>query len=208
MPLLFRQSFRSSLTLTRTSRPIRPQFPASKPLQNTRDSRPFSICLQCQFRARPTLYSNDPNRPKDEKTEKLEHPEPPTNPTPQDQSEPRSPESENVQRAVQQEHAAAEELGQKQKQAQTHEPIETKGQRLPSSMESRRSQWSKQFSSMMDNLQSNVFVAGQRLNDLTGYSSIEALKKEIHSQGMSPLYEPAKLLYNPANAESKRNVSA
>ncbi|THC99819.1 hypothetical protein EYZ11_000749 [Aspergillus tanneri] len=34
----------------------------------------------------------------------------------------------------------------------------------------------------MDNLQSNIFVAGQRLNDLTGYSGIEALKKEIHSQ--------------------------
>ncbi|KAJ5894211.1 Sensitive to high expression protein [Penicillium taxi] len=53
---------------------------------------------------------------------------------------------------------------------------------LPSYIESRRSQWSKQFSSMMDNMQSNVFVAGQRLNDLTGYSEIEALKKEIHGQ--------------------------
>jgi She9 / Mdm33 family. len=37
---------------------------------------------------------------------------------------------------------------------------------------------------MMDNLQSNVFVAGQRLNDFTGYSEIEALKKEIQVQGM------------------------
>jgi sensitive to high expression protein 9 len=36
---------------------------------------------------------------------------------------------------------------------------------------------------MMDNLQSNVFVAGQRLNDLTGYTSIEALKRDIHEQG-------------------------
>jgi sensitive to high expression protein 9 len=41
---------------------------------------------------------------------------------------------------------------------------------------------SKQFSTMMDNLQSNVFVAGQRLNDFTGYSEIEALKKEIQVQ--------------------------
>ena len=39
---------------------------------------------------------------------------------------------------------------------------------------------------MMDNLQSNVFVAGQRLNDLTGYSSIEALKNDIHFQGTHP----------------------
>lgn len=54
---------------------------------------------------------------------------------------------------------------------------------LPSSLESRRSKMSKQFTSMMDTIQSNVFVAGQRLNDLTGYSGIEALKNEIHSQG-------------------------
>lgn len=50
-----------------------------------------------------------------------------------------------------------------------------KGRGLPSYLENRRSQYSKQFSDMMDNLQSNIFVAGQRLNDLTGYSSIEAL---------------------------------
>lgn len=37
----------------------------------------------------------------------------------------------------------------------------------------------------MDNLQSNVFIAGQRLNDLTGYSGIETLKKEIEEQGQS-----------------------
>jgi sensitive to high expression protein 9 len=34
----------------------------------------------------------------------------------------------------------------------------------------------------MDNVQSNIFVASQRLNDLTGYSGIEALKKEIEAQ--------------------------
>lgn len=55
--------------------------------------------------------------------------------------------------------------------------------RLPSYLESRRSQFAKKFSSMMDDLQSNIFVAGQHLNDLTGYSSIEALKKQIHEQG-------------------------
>lgn len=60
----------------------------------------------------------------------------------------------------------------------------SKGRGLPSYLENRRSRYSKQFTEMMDNLQSNVFVAGQRLNDLTGYSSIEALKKEIETQGM------------------------
>ncbi|KAH0541306.1 hypothetical protein FGG08_004230 [Glutinoglossum americanum] len=57
-----------------------------------------------------------------------------------------------------------------------------KGQDLPSQKEDRRSQISKRFSRIMDNLQSNIFLAGQRLNDLTGYSGIEALKRDITEQ--------------------------
>ena len=56
---------------------------------------------------------------------------------------------------------------------------------LPSHEEGRRSQISKRFSHVMDQLQSNIFIAGQRLNDLTGYSGIETLKKEIEEQGQS-----------------------
>ena len=54
---------------------------------------------------------------------------------------------------------------------------------LPSQEENRRSHLSKRFSHIMDHLQSNIFIAGQRLNDLTGYSGIEALKKDIEQQG-------------------------
>lgn len=54
---------------------------------------------------------------------------------------------------------------------------------LPSQEEGRRSQVSKRFSHVMDHLQSNIFIAGQRLNDLTGYSGIEVLKKDIEEQG-------------------------
>jgi sensitive to high expression protein 9, mitochondrial len=53
---------------------------------------------------------------------------------------------------------------------------------LPSRAQSRRTEISKRFSHLMDNFQSNIFVASQRLNDLTGYSGIEALKKEIEAQ--------------------------
>jgi len=35
----------------------------------------------------------------------------------------------------------------------------------------------------MDNIQAVVFNAGQRLNELTGYSGIEALKMAIEEQG-------------------------
>jgi sensitive to high expression protein 9 len=78
---------------------------------------------------------------------------------------------------------------EKEKSAQQEKDVneaEAKSGGLPSYLESRRSQMSKQFSTMMDNLQSNVFVAGQRLNDLTGYSSIEALKNDIQFQGTHP----------------------
>ena len=54
---------------------------------------------------------------------------------------------------------------------------------LPSQEEGRRSHISRRFTHLMDHLQSNIFIAGQRLNDLTGYSGIEALKKEIEEQG-------------------------
>ena len=55
---------------------------------------------------------------------------------------------------------------------------------LPSQSEGRRSHISKRFTYVMDNIQSRVFIAGQRINDLTGYSGIEALKKDIEEQGL------------------------
>lgn len=54
---------------------------------------------------------------------------------------------------------------------------------LPSHEEGRRSHISKSFTRVMDHFQSNIFIAGQRLNDLTGYSGIEALKRDIEIQG-------------------------
>lgn len=64
----------------------------------------------------------------------------------------------------------------------TSPPSSSSFDALPSRAQSRRTELSKRFSYLMDNLQSNIFVASQRLNDLTGYSGIEALKKEIEAQ--------------------------
>lgn len=47
---------------------------------------------------------------------------------------------------------------------------------LPSESDSRRTALSQNFSTFMDTLQSRVLVASQTLNDLTGYSAIEAFK--------------------------------
>ena len=62
--------------------------------------------------------------------------------------------------------------------------LSPKRKALPSQEEGQRSNVARRFSHVMDNVQSNIFIAGQRLNDLTGYSGIEALKKEIEEQGM------------------------
>ncbi|KAI4149598.1 MAG: hypothetical protein LQ340_004547 [Diploschistes diacapsis] len=69
-------------------------------------------------------------------------------------------------------------------------PSSTTRSDLPSTEEGRRSHLSKRFAHVMDHLQSNIFLAGQRLNDLTGYSGIEALKKEIEEQGKPPSFSP------------------
>jgi sensitive to high expression protein 9 len=50
---------------------------------------------------------------------------------------------------------------------------------LPSVEEGRRSAATKRLSHLMDHLQGNIFIASQRINDLTGYSGIEALKSRI-----------------------------
>jgi sensitive to high expression protein 9 len=65
-------------------------------------------------------------------------------------------------------------------EATKHAPnTEELSEELPSASEGRRSQLGKRFSHIMDNLQGNIFIASQRINDLTGYSGIEALKSRI-----------------------------
>ena len=49
----------------------------------------------------------------------------------------------------------------------------------------RRSHVASRFSAAMDHIQSRLFMASQRLNDLTGYSGIESMKREIKAQGIA-----------------------
>lgn len=49
---------------------------------------------------------------------------------------------------------------------------------LPSSLESRRSELEKKFTLLMDHFQTRALNATQTLNEVTGYSSIEAIKHE------------------------------
>ncbi|KAG5987263.1 hypothetical protein E4U43_005165 [Claviceps pusilla] len=49
---------------------------------------------------------------------------------------------------------------------------------LPSETDRRRSNLNQRFSHVMDNVQARVLTASQTLNDITGYSAIEAIKNE------------------------------
>ncbi|KAI1007867.1 Sensitive to high expression protein 9 [Podosphaera aphanis] len=64
-------------------------------------------------------------------------------------------------------------------QSNSNTLLDEHGSDLPSAKASRRHDVTKRISYLMDNLQGNIFIASQRINDLTGYSSIEALKKQI-----------------------------
>lgn len=200
MPLLLRQSLRSSLQFTRTTaRPVqvphlRPTPPSAFPARPT--TRSFSVCLQCQFRRLPGSYS--PIDEKDKTAAEIQRIIQTSNQGVAPDGVADSDAAAGASRASSTEaevSSAGEtqmkgdkillegpEAGQKEGTQNTNAHGAPSG-RLPSYLENRRSQLSKQFTTMMDNLQSNVFVAGQRLNDLTGYSAIETLKKDIQTQG-------------------------
>ncbi|KAI9886128.1 MAG: Transcription initiation factor IIA small chain (TFIIA 13.5 kDa subunit) [Watsoniomyces obsoletus] len=84
-------------------------------------------------------------------------------------------------------HEAVKEIGGEEPpsdplQSSQHLNPSSPSDTLPSDAERQRSHVSKRVSALMDQLQSNIFVASQRLNDLTGYSGIEALKRSIEAQ--------------------------
>ncbi|KAL4865478.1 sensitive to high expression protein 9-like protein, mitochondrial [Aspergillus spectabilis] len=184
-PLLLRRSLQTSLNIPRTRRSVRPPF-----LSNPDDRaltypgatrRNFSICLRCQFREQPFLFSREPEKPTDGKIDEKSDLKLPDGDTPIAlPGGTRDAEADAGVKAVSQPADTVHTEGQEGKEKTEPNQTETGG--LPSYLENRRSQLSKQFTTMMDNLQSNVFVAGQRLNDLTGYSSIEALKRSIQEQ--------------------------
>lgn len=197
MSVLLRQSLRSSILITRTTfRPVQSQFrprdPSTFPASPRPSARPFSVCLRCQFRRQQGCLS-----PQDETGKASNDAEPLTHAAREVPDAGFAPEGDaGASRAANTSAEAGEHLqgqpgggstvGQEElEQGKEHSAgtASAQGGGLPSYLESRRSKLSKQFTTMMDNVQSNVFVAGQRLNDLTGYSGIEALKRAIQTQG-------------------------
>jgi hypothetical protein len=159
-PLLLRQLLRSSFGGAKSTiipKASRPQkFSAPRRFQQP-------LCLRCQFKAQIRFYSDGKSSKKPENDQRTLGSDVPTR--------------ENIISTQKEENAPHPTL---------EKPRDPPRDELPSQEESRRSHLSKRFSHIMDNLQTNVFIAGQRLNDLTGYSGIEALKKEIEEQGGFP----------------------
>lgn len=172
IPLLLRQQLRSGIGVARTTSPI--VRPVSR-ISTTTSSRPFvpektrglpelSVCNRCLFRAQIRFYSSERGEGQSKDGESVGK-----DIKPERDSEPSDADTATQHERVQETSGPGGEGG---------------GQEgLPSEAEGRRSRLSKKFTSVMDNLQSNVFIAGQRLNDLTGYSAIEALKRDIREQG-------------------------
>ncbi|KAH8705433.1 Mdm33 family-domain-containing protein [Talaromyces proteolyticus] len=176
-PLLIRQSLRASPALVRPS-PRRLRFalpPPPSPNQPSHSpARSFSICLRCQFRSQSRLYATKEDG-KPELVEGKLREEGTASSSDIDMNSPSS-----VVGAANKEHSPRPVL--EKSSTSSTDSINYEEESLPSETEGRRSQLSKKFTDLMDNLQSNVFTAGQRLNDLTGYSAIEQLKQQIALQ--------------------------
>lgn len=173
IPLLLRQQLRSGIGFARTTTPsspiVRPVSRISTPptrsfASETKVLRELSVCNSCRFTAQIRFYSSErEGQSKDGGSGAGKDIKPERDSEPSD--------------------AAPDSAVAQNEQVQETSGTERGHESLPSEEEGRRSNFSKQFSSVMDNLQSNVFIAGQRLNDLTGYSAIEALKRDIQEQG-------------------------
>lgn len=194
MPLLLRQSLRSALPLTGTPlSPVRAAFRPNTPV-SWPTSRSFSVCVQCRFHRQPRLYTPFDEKKGSSDAEKaaqdvkqVDTREAASVPAvdagaPAAVSAPSNLAPEQLQTKTSTEEQSYKQIPEHitEQSANSHGTVNGG---LPSYSESRRSKISKQFTTMMDNLQSNVFVAGQHLNDWTGYSGIEALKNEIQKQG-------------------------
>lgn len=146
----------------RTDMKLLARLVARQSLDSVNAAKPFSpaarrLSTRPQFRASTCIQCHFRAQLRSYADDSKPTPPPPASFAPPPTSQPQSPES-------------------------SHELLSEKAQDdLPSTEESRRSLASKRFSHLMDHMQSNIFIASQRLNDLTGYSGIEALKDRISS---------------------------
>ncbi|RPB18548.1 hypothetical protein L211DRAFT_843452 [Terfezia boudieri ATCC MYA-4762] len=120
------------------------------------------VCLQCQFLVvRRQPYSVGPGS------------NPPSNAPPSNEKKPADEQKPQEKLAENEEPT---------KDAKPSNPPRVDVTKLPSTIESKRIEISKRISAAMNDLQGTLFVAGKRLNEVTGYAGIEQMKKAIEAQ--------------------------
>lgn len=187
VPSLLRQISRSSHHVVKWSpSSARPRafHQLSNPTRSAAQWRSPFVCLRCEAQAQYRFYSQETKKDREGFEGKVQE-------GGKVEEQASSTESSNAihlgpppeSGAVAQPPLPGPEVMKKESKDETSQNNSSTEFNLPSSAESRRSQLAKKFSHIMDNVQGNIFIAGQRLNDLTGYSAIEALKRDIEQQG-------------------------
>ncbi|KAK3319171.1 Mdm33 family-domain-containing protein [Apodospora peruviana] len=146
------------------SRPLLLSLSSRSP--NPNSSSPSIICLRCTRTRRPFSTIPPPKPPTDSS---VDNPQQPPFTYTQEEAPPTST------------YSSASRPAAVDSEAETTTPPDSKeaeGPELPSRSEDRRHPLSARFSTFMDNLQSRVLDATQTINDLTGYSAIEAIKAQ------------------------------
>ncbi|KAB5539584.1 Mdm33 family-domain-containing protein, partial [Coniochaeta sp. 2T2.1] len=143
-----------------TSRTTSPTWPSSS-RSASRLARPSSICFRCSIQSQRRSQSTTPGTPPPEPPKDNSEPKPDT-----DNASSSSAESSNSNSSTNSATTSSEP-------ASSSSPSSP----LPSTRDSLRPALQARFSTFMDTLQTRVMTASQRLNDLTGYSSIESIKR-------------------------------
>ncbi|KAB5555105.1 Mdm33 family-domain-containing protein [Coniochaeta sp. 2T2.1] len=131
-----------------------PTWPSSS-RSASRLARPSSICFRCSIQPqRRTQSTTPPSEPPKDNSE----PKPDSNTTSSSSTSSSDPQSSTD-------------------TSSTPSPADAASRALPSTRDSLRPALQARFSTFMDTLQTRVMTASQRLNDLTGYSSIESIKR-------------------------------
>ncbi|WEW57733.1 sensitivity to high expression protein she9 [Emydomyces testavorans] len=180
----FRQSLQSRASFTKASSLDR--IPPTSLICKLPQRRPFanlgsSICPRCRFRAQKRCFSSQGDAGgsgrKNEEGGSLEG----ENPSRTNGEKPEHPPSARDHTTSQLSYTVKGQAESSRSGGHLgrEDSAKEKKNGLPSHWENRRSNLSKEFSQLMDNLQSNIFIANRHLNDLTGYSAIEKLKQEI-----------------------------
>ncbi|KAH9891435.1 hypothetical protein F4778DRAFT_751583 [Xylariomycetidae sp. FL2044] len=164
--------------LPRSTREARGKL-SSRPISAATSS---SICIRCRYNFASNnhiRFYSTPKQPNDSTVDDSSEDRPYSPPSTEgsstrNSSGPTEPSSSSSSQQPQSE--PGNEASQNDPPSSTASPPNTE---LPSTLNAQRSPLNQSLSGFMDRMQTTLFAASQRLNDLTGYSGIETLKTQI-----------------------------